>query len=212
MFSVWPSHTVSQSHQLSRTPTTLTNDDIEAVIQMATSSRSSADGRSGPLKDTRTQLFVGNVRFFYLAPNWTHNLRFSCSFHTVYAGRTSRTFFAALEPSSEPMSPLGLTIDPVATAPSFSQRQRMQGEPSIFSMDILGRRGSSRSGLIVFHPILMLASHHPSPLLRHNPHPLCRHTQKSLIIQRSWTSITTSRGHLTTHVATFLLETCVYSE
>lgn len=37
-----------------------TNEDIEAVIQMATSARPSPDGR-GPLKDTRTQLFVGNV-------------------------------------------------------------------------------------------------------------------------------------------------------
>lgn len=38
------------------------NDDIEAVIQMATSARPSPDGRpGGPLRDTRTQLFVGNV-------------------------------------------------------------------------------------------------------------------------------------------------------
>ncbi|KAJ4490184.1 hypothetical protein J3R30DRAFT_3399592 [Lentinula aciculospora] len=40
-----------------------TNDDIEAVIQMATSSRSSPDGKTGPLKDTRTQLFVGNLPY-----------------------------------------------------------------------------------------------------------------------------------------------------
>jgi hypothetical protein len=38
------------------------NDDIEAVIQMATSVRPTPDGRGGPLRDTRTQLFVGNVR------------------------------------------------------------------------------------------------------------------------------------------------------
>lgn len=43
-------------------PLALTNDDIEAVIQMATSARPSPDGRTGPLRDTRTQLFVGNVR------------------------------------------------------------------------------------------------------------------------------------------------------
>ncbi len=40
-----------------------TNDEIDAVIQQATSSVSS-DGRHVPLKDTRTQLFVGNVRLF----------------------------------------------------------------------------------------------------------------------------------------------------
>ncbi|KAJ3994381.1 hypothetical protein F5050DRAFT_1809633 [Lentinula boryana] len=44
-------------------PAPPTNDDIEAVIQMATSSRSSPDGRTGPLKDTRTQLFVGNLPY-----------------------------------------------------------------------------------------------------------------------------------------------------
>lgn len=38
-----------------------TSDEIDAVIQMATSSRPSPDGRPMPLKDTRTQLFVGNV-------------------------------------------------------------------------------------------------------------------------------------------------------
>lgn len=39
-----------------------TNDDIEAVIQMATSSRQSQDSRQlAPLRDTRAQLFVGNV-------------------------------------------------------------------------------------------------------------------------------------------------------
>ncbi|KAL0069235.1 hypothetical protein AAF712_003598 [Marasmius tenuissimus] len=36
-----------------------TNDDIEAVIQMATS----GEGRAGPIKDTRTQLFVGNLPY-----------------------------------------------------------------------------------------------------------------------------------------------------
>ncbi|KAG6918606.1 hypothetical protein DXG01_013017 [Tephrocybe rancida] len=41
----------------------LTNDDIEAVIQMATSSRASPDARTGPIKDTRTQLFVGNLPY-----------------------------------------------------------------------------------------------------------------------------------------------------
>jgi hypothetical protein len=39
-----------------------TSEEIDAVIQQATSAVSS-DGRHVPLKDTRTQLFVGNVRF-----------------------------------------------------------------------------------------------------------------------------------------------------
>ena len=44
-----------------------TNEEIDAVIQQATSSVS-ADGRHVPLKDTRTQLFVGNVRSFFVPP------------------------------------------------------------------------------------------------------------------------------------------------
>jgi len=59
----------SRSPSLSAPPpipvVTPSNDDIEAVIQMATSSRSSPDGRPGPPKDTRTQLFVGNVRLLF---------------------------------------------------------------------------------------------------------------------------------------------------
>ncbi|KAH9174886.1 RNA-binding domain-containing protein [Lactarius sanguifluus] len=39
-----------------------TNEEIDAVIQQATSSISS-DGRHVPLKDTRTQLFVGNLPY-----------------------------------------------------------------------------------------------------------------------------------------------------
>lgn len=42
---------------------TLSNDDIEAIIQMATSARQTPDGRAGPIKDTRTQLFVGNLPY-----------------------------------------------------------------------------------------------------------------------------------------------------
>ena len=42
-------------------PYKLTNDDIEAVIQMATTARPAPDGRPVPPRDTRTQLFVGNV-------------------------------------------------------------------------------------------------------------------------------------------------------
>ncbi|TBU39687.1 hypothetical protein BD309DRAFT_410172 [Dichomitus squalens] len=42
-----------------------TNDDIEAVIQMAMAS-SNSPRTSNPPRDTRTQLFVGNVRPFFL--------------------------------------------------------------------------------------------------------------------------------------------------
>jgi hypothetical protein len=55
----------SSSHSLPPLPLPVhpppTSDQIDAVIQQATSSVSS-DGRHFPLKDTRTQLFVGNVR------------------------------------------------------------------------------------------------------------------------------------------------------
>jgi hypothetical protein len=44
-----------------------TSEEIDAVIQQATSAVSS-DGRHVPLKDTRTQLFVGNVRFLLSSP------------------------------------------------------------------------------------------------------------------------------------------------
>ncbi|KZS96237.1 RNA-binding domain-containing protein [Sistotremastrum niveocremeum HHB9708] len=41
----------------------LTNQEIEAVIHAATSTRNTPDGRAGPLPDTRTQLFVGNLPY-----------------------------------------------------------------------------------------------------------------------------------------------------
>ena len=44
-----------------------TSEEIDAVIQQATSAVSS-DGRHVPLKDTRTQLFVGNVCFLLSSP------------------------------------------------------------------------------------------------------------------------------------------------
>ncbi|KAF8155705.1 hypothetical protein B0H34DRAFT_850470 [Crassisporium funariophilum] len=48
----------------SASPTvTPTDDAIEAIIQLATSARPSPDGRTGPLRDTRTQLFVGNLPY-----------------------------------------------------------------------------------------------------------------------------------------------------
>ena len=64
------------------------NDDIEAVIRMATAA--SADRSPAPLKDTRTQLFVGNVcplPGLLLRP---HSLS---SFRTASAGRTSKISF-----------------------------------------------------------------------------------------------------------------------
>ncbi|CAL1699204.1 unnamed protein product [Somion occarium] len=42
---------------------TPTNDDIEAVIQMATSARSGSSNATNPPRDTRTQLFVGNLPY-----------------------------------------------------------------------------------------------------------------------------------------------------
>jgi len=57
-----------------------TNEEIDAVIQQATSSVSS-DGRHVPLKDTRTQLFVGNVRFFFvLSLSWPPSCLCTASF------------------------------------------------------------------------------------------------------------------------------------
>lgn len=53
-----PSPQQSSPDHPSPTRSTPTNDDIEAVIKMATSSHPSLDR---PLRDTRTQLFVGNV-------------------------------------------------------------------------------------------------------------------------------------------------------
>lgn len=53
---------LASSPSPSASVSTPSNDDIEAIIQMATSSRSSPDGKGGPPRDTRTQLFVGNVR------------------------------------------------------------------------------------------------------------------------------------------------------
>ncbi|VDB88901.1 unnamed protein product [Peniophora sp. CBMAI 1063] len=40
-----------------------TSEEVEAVIQAATSQRSEPDGKIIPLKDTRTQLFVGNLPY-----------------------------------------------------------------------------------------------------------------------------------------------------
>ncbi|KAI5120096.1 hypothetical protein M0805_001252 [Coniferiporia weirii] len=44
-------------------PALPTNDEVEAVIKMATSTRPTPDGRPPPGKDTRTQLFTGNLPY-----------------------------------------------------------------------------------------------------------------------------------------------------
>ncbi|KAF9051654.1 hypothetical protein BJ165DRAFT_1340519 [Panaeolus papilionaceus] len=55
----------TQFHQSKDTepPAKPTDDAIEAIIHHATSSRPSPDPRSLPAKDTRTQLFVGNLPY-----------------------------------------------------------------------------------------------------------------------------------------------------
>ncbi|KAI0056233.1 RNA-binding domain-containing protein [Artomyces pyxidatus] len=55
-----PANAASPTPQARHPPT---SDEIDAVIQMATSSRASPDGRPIPLKDTRTQLFAGNLPY-----------------------------------------------------------------------------------------------------------------------------------------------------
>lgn len=93
-------------------PAQPTNDDIEAVIQMATSARQTPDGRSGPLKDTRTQLFVGNVRYFFIF--LLLSLTNLPSFLTVYAGKTSRTSSVVQALSCVQTFHSDQTIDPAA--------------------------------------------------------------------------------------------------
>ena len=68
-----------------------TNEEIDAVIQQATSSVAS-DGRHVPLKDTRTQLFVGNVRFSSPLPSRLFDFP-SCLFLQFSRSRVLRTRF-----------------------------------------------------------------------------------------------------------------------
>lgn len=157
VFSLTPRLQVHSAPLLSRTPSTLTNDDIEAVIQMATSSsRPSPDGRSGPLKDTRTQLFVGNVcstfQFLYAHPPTP-----PFSFRTAFGGRISRTFSVAQAPFFVRMSLSAQTIVHAVMVLYSSLLQRTLAGPLICSMDIRGRPGYSKSGLIDYHLTLMPA-------------------------------------------------------
>lgn len=52
------------------------DDAIEAIIQQATSAATPYPRPAGPLRDTRTQLFVGNVLLFFffrfLAPSYVY--------------------------------------------------------------------------------------------------------------------------------------------
>jgi len=85
-----------------------TDDVIEAIIQQATAARS---GDSRPLRDTRTQLFVGNVRSVSsILVRCSYSFPFSSP--TASAGKTSKTCSERLALSSTPMSLSGPTTAP----------------------------------------------------------------------------------------------------
>jgi len=119
---------------------TPTNDDIEAVIKLATSSLPSIDR---PLRDTRTQLFVGNVRDPSPSNLPTPSIPFSSPIAS--AGKTSRISFAVPEPSFVQMSPSGQIIARVATAPSSLPPQRMPVVQLTCLTVIAGKRESLKS-------------------------------------------------------------------
>ena len=79
-----------------------TNEEIEAKIQAAMSS-AAARAATNPPRDTRTQLFVGNVRAT-LSPYelccMLTSLPVHDSFHIVYAGKTLRISSDARVPFS----------------------------------------------------------------------------------------------------------------
>jgi len=96
-------HSATHSQVPSPTQTHVhpTDDAIEAIIQQATAARS---GDSRPLKDTRTQLFVGNVRsvsYFLVRCSYS----FPSSSPTASADKTSKTSSERLALSSAPTSP-----------------------------------------------------------------------------------------------------------
>jgi len=96
-------HSAAHSQVPSPTQTHIhpTDDAIEAIIQQATAARS---GDSRPLRDTRTQLFVGNVRSvssFLVRCSYS----FPFSSPTASAGKTSKTSSERLALSSALMSP-----------------------------------------------------------------------------------------------------------
>ena len=84
-----PQHTLLQWFMDWQPQTSLnpTDDAIEAIIQQATSAAPSKP--SGSLRDTRTQLFVGNVLLFFFF-RFLASLMSLSSFHIESGGRTSK--------------------------------------------------------------------------------------------------------------------------
>lgn len=138
------------------------NDAIEAAIRAAINSgesRSSpsiassgmggGDGRTVPPRDTRTQLFVGNVRAFPLMARILlyHSLNSPyTSCHIASAGRTSRISSVEQGPCSEPTSPLGRTTVLEGTARFSSPPLKTLEGQSTCSTGTNGRGGCSKSG------------------------------------------------------------------
>ena len=141
----------AQEEQKAQRPAVLnpTSEEVEAVIQAATSQRSEPDGKIIPLKDTRTQLFVGNVRWRHLCPRVLLDIDSIYSFRTECAGRISRICSVKLVLSYVPMLHLGRIIARGATGLCCWLRQKMLGGLWTCSMDILGKRVYLRSGWTV---------------------------------------------------------------
>ncbi len=132
------SRPTSTHHSSPSPPSQPSNDDIEAVIQMATSSRQTPDGRTAPVKDTRTQLFVGNVRsifaiFFVLLSH------FVSSSPTEYGGRTLRTFFVEQALSYELTFHSDQITDPGVMGLYYLPLQKTLVVPLISSITTRGR-------------------------------------------------------------------------
>jgi len=135
-------HSATHSQVPSPTQTHVhpTDDAIEAIIQQATAARS---GDSRPLRDTRTQLFVGNVRsVYYFLVQCSHSFPFSSP--TASAGKTSKTSSERLALSSAPTSPSGLIIAPEGTGLCYSLRRKMRVGQWSCLVDTCGRRGCWR--------------------------------------------------------------------
>jgi hypothetical protein len=99
-------------------PSPPSNSQIEAVIQMATSNAASSEGRN-PGRDTRTQLFVGNVSPKSLPYPPILGMKFSShlSYPIECDGKISRISSARPAPVCAPMSPSVLITGAGAMAP-----------------------------------------------------------------------------------------------
>ncbi|KAF8178273.1 hypothetical protein BJ912DRAFT_668300 [Pholiota molesta] len=117
-----------------------TDDAIEALILQATSARISPDGR--PLRDTRTQLFVGNLPY---RVRWQDLKDLFRKAGTVLRADVS----------------LGPTTGRAATAPSSSPPRRTPAARSTCSMATRGRRASSRSASTACCPSMRWPSRRP---------------------------------------------------